>query len=300
MEELPIAADLFAYTDEAGVRGPVRDLTVAHDPEISLLCALLVPAEHDERLRQMVRPLFDRFKLATPAGAALHITDAFRPGNETWRAAAEQVRYELFSMMHANRVVVVYVGRRAGLARVRYEAREMVRVDAKSKKLSKVKIVGSNRSNDLHIEDDVMISLALMLDAFAEHEGRKRVDIRFDQTDAAVVERYEGALEIIRNVSHRQRTVQGWDPDKQERVFRELIIKAGAAFPLDSRFLGNITVVGKDDPLIFLTDVVANALWRHLCRLPDDAKLNNASSVADWPLGELVWGKDHDKLFDTI
>ena len=105
------------------------------------------------------------------------------PGTKPWRTAAEQVRYELFSMMHASRLVVVYVARRAALARVMYEAGQTVRVDAKSKKLSKVKIVGANRPNDLRIEDDVMISLALMLDAFAEHERRKRVDIRFDQTD---------------------------------------------------------------------------------------------------------------------
>jgi hypothetical protein len=216
------------------------------------------------------------------------------------RRFAEQVRYELFSMMHASRVVVVYVARRAGLARTMYEAGETVLADAKSKKLSKVKIVGADRPNDLRIEDDVMVSLALMLDTFAEHEKRKRVDIRFDQTDAAVVDRYEGALEITRNVSRSQRTVRGWDPDKEEKVSRELIIEAGAPFRLDSRFLGKITVVGKDNPLIFITDVVANALWRHLCSLPHDAKLNNAFSVADWPLGELVWGKDHDKLFDTL
>ena len=46
-------------------------------------------------------------------------------------------------------------------------------VDAKSKKLSKVKIVGANRPSDLRIEDDLMINLGLMLDAFAEQEGRR-------------------------------------------------------------------------------------------------------------------------------
>lgn len=30
-----------------------------------------------------------------------------------------------------------------------------------------------------------------------------------------------------------------------------MVIKAGASFPLDGRFLGRISVVGKDDPLIY-------------------------------------------------
>jgi hypothetical protein len=300
MEKLPATADLFAYADEAGVRGPVRDLTPAGDHETSLICTLPVPAEHDNYLRQRCRPLFERFRAAAPPGAALHITDAFSPGNEAWGAVAETVRYELFSMMHASRVVVVYVARRAGLARAMHEAGETVRADANSKKLSKVKIVGANRPSDLRIEDDLMINLGLMLDAFAEQEGRKRVDIKFDQTDPAVAARYEKALEITRNVSRTQDTVKGWDPDRQEQVSRDLIINAGAPFPLDSRFLGEISVVGKDDPLILLADVVANSLWRHLNALPHDAKLNNVSSVAKWPLGELVWGKDHEKLFDVI
>ena len=112
--------------------------------------------------------------------------------------------------------------------------------------------------------------------------------------------RYKKALEITRNVSRTQETVKGWDPDRQEQVSRDLIINAGAPFPLDSRFLGEISVVGKDDPLIFLADVVANSLWRHLNAPPHNANLNYASSVATWPLGELVWGKDHEKLFDVI
>jgi hypothetical protein len=182
MSELPIAADLFAYTDEAGVRGPARDLTPEQDGGISLLCALPVPAEHDQSLRGMVRPLFEQFKAAAPAGAALHITDAFRPGNEAWRAVAEQVRSKLFLMMRASRVILIYVARRARLARTMHERGEALRASAMEKKVSKVKIVGANRPDDTRIEDDVMISLALMLDAFAECENRKRVDIRFFQT----------------------------------------------------------------------------------------------------------------------
>ena len=96
---MPATADFFAYADEAGVRGPVRDLTAARDHETSLICTLPVPAEYDDYLREHCRPLFERFTAAAPPGAALHITDAFSPGNEAWGAVAELVRYELFSMI---------------------------------------------------------------------------------------------------------------------------------------------------------------------------------------------------------
>jgi hypothetical protein len=297
------AADLITFVDEAGRRGPVRDLTVADDGEVSVLCTLPIPAEHLGIARDLISPLFNRFKAAAPAGAKLHITEAFKAGNDAWRKIAEQVRYELFSMMHAHRIIVIYVARRAGLARSMYEQQEALQADARARAGSRVKIVGSNRPNDDRVEDNLMISLALMLDTFAERENRKRVDILFDQIDAEVAARYEAALEITRNVSGSRTTVRGWDPDKGEkgeRVSRDIIIKAGAPFPLDSRFLGKISVVGKDDPLIFAVDVVANSLWRHLCTLAPDAKLNDGASVASWPVGDLVWAKDSDKNFDLF
>jgi hypothetical protein len=294
------AIDLLAYADEAGIRGPVRNLTPALDREISVLCTLPIPTEHLDFVRRQCAPLFSRFKAAAPPGAKLHMTEAFKKGNETWRAVAEQVRYELFSMMHARRVIVIYVARRARVARIMYEAGEVLRADAQAKKVSKIKIIGSNRPNDYRIEDDLMISLGVMLDTFAEQENRQRVDIMFDQVDKGVADRYENALDITRKVSRTEKTVHGWDPDKGEQVSRDLIIEAGAPFPLDSRFLGKISVVGKDDPLVFAVDVVANSLWRHLGTLQCDANLNDGPSVADWPLGELVWSKDHQKIFDFL
>ena len=295
-----MTADLITFVDEAGRRGPVRDLTSAGDNEVSVLCSLPIPVEHLDTVRALIAPLFDRFKAAAPVGAKLHFTDAFKEGNDSWRKVAEQVRYELFSMMHNHRIIVIYVARRAGLARTMYEHHETLRLDAKARTFSRIKIVGSNRPNDDRVEDYLMVGLALMLDTFAERENRKRVDILFDEIDATVAARYEKALEITRNVCRSRRTGRGFDPDKEEKLSRDIIIEAGASFPLDSRFLGKISVVGKDDPLIFAVDAVANSLWRHLSTLAPDAKLNDGASVARWSLGELVWAKDVHKDFDLI
>ena len=137
-----------------------------------------------------------------------------------------------------------------------------------------------------------MIALALMLDTFAESEGQQSIDIKFDEIEKAVAKRYESALEITRNVSKTTEAVEGWNPDTKGKEHGQIVISASAPFELDSKYLGEITVVGKSDPLIFAVDVVANSLWRHLGRLPPNALLNNATSVVGWEAESLVWGKD--------
>lgn len=290
---------IVAFADEAGYRAAVRDLTAQNDREISLICTLLIPAQYEDSVRASVQPLYDRFRLAAPSNAVLHISDAFKPGNESWGEVAALVRQELFALMQKRRIIIIYVARRAALARKLYEDSEALKLQARANKTSKVKIVGANRPDDTRIEDDVMISLALMLDTFAEQEGGRRVDIKFDQLDAAVAERYENALETTRNVSGSTHVVKGWDPEKRGKVTGKIDVRASAPFELDSKFLGRITVAGKDDPLVFAADVVANSLWRHLSKLAVDAKLNEASSVSGWEAESLVWGKDHDKGFDS-
>lgn len=292
--------DLLAFADEAGARGLLRDLTPATDHEVSVLCTLPIPAEHLDTVRREFQPLFARFAAAAPAGAKLHITEAFAPGNDAWRVVAEQVRDDLFALMHQMRVISIYMARRSKVARLTFERLQSVKEEAKAQKRSKIQIVGANRPSDERIEDQLMIGLALMLDTFAEQEQRKRVDIMFDQIDAPIAARYAKALEVTRNVSRTGKTVHGWDPDRKERVSGEIVIEAGAPFPLDSRFLGEISVVGKNDPIVFAADVVANSLWRHLRALPDKADLNGPTSVEGWPLGDLVWGKGAEKGFDLF
>jgi hypothetical protein len=293
-------ADLLAFADEAGPRGLLRDLTPATDHEISVLCTLPILVEHLDTVRTKFRPLFDRFAAEAPTGAKLHMTEAFAPGNQAWRAVAEQVRDELFELMHQMQVISIYVARRSRVARLSFESHQSLLQNTKAKKRSGVQIVGANRPNDERVEDQLMVCLALMLDTFAEQEQRRRVDIMFDQIDAPIAARYAEALKTTRNVSSTNKTVHGWDPAKKARVSGDIVMHAEAPFPLDSRFLGEISVVGKLDPLVFAVDVVANSLWRHLGTLPESADLNGPMSVADWSLGDLVWGKGAEKGFDLF
>lgn len=294
------APDILAFVDEAGERGFVRDLSPERDDLVSVLCAIPVPSEHLDCLRDELRPLYDRFKEAAPGGAKLHITDAFKPGNEEWRTVAEQVRKELFSKMHEMQVILIYVARRCRVARQMFETMDDARQQMMSKRRSSVKIVGANRPSDEKIEDDLMKSLALMLDAFAEDASRQHVDIFFDEIDTEVAKRYESSLGSTRHISGSVSLVRGWDSRTKEKVEGQVAISVETPIRLDSKFLGTISVVGKDDPLIFAVDIVANSLWRHLSSLATNTALNNRTSVTGWDLENLVWAKDAPNNFDLF
>jgi hypothetical protein len=264
------------------------------------MCALPVPAEHEAVVVELIKPLHDRFVAAAPPGAKHHIADAFTVGNEPWAAVARDVRDELFALMQNIRLVVVYAARRFALARNVFEHSQNIIAQAKAASSGRYRITGAERPSDERIEDNVMSTLLLMLDGFAEQEKRQRVDILFDEIDKPVADRYRDALEVTRSLTRNHHKVAGWDTHEKQRVSGSITMAADAPFRLDSQFVGEIAVVGKSSPLVFAADVVANSLWRHLGTLDDAAWLNDAAAVAGWPLGDLVWGKDAEKNLDTI
>jgi hypothetical protein len=84
--------------------------------------------------------------------------------------------------------------------------------------------------------------------------------------------------------------VSGWDPQNRERIQDAVEFEVrGAPFRIDTKYLGNVHVVGKDHPLVLAADIVSNHLYRHLGNLPSNAPLNAPTSIAGWRLEERVW-----------
>ena len=282
-----------AYVDEAGARGKLRDLTVERDHEFGLMCAVLFDPETHEMAIQDFTPPFEKFLKSAPAGAKLHITDAFKPGNEAWREVAEEVRENYVKLIQAYNPMVIYAARRLRLARAMHENGEKFRAELEKNRHSRIRVVGSNRPSDDRIEDDLIISLALRLDAFAElvaingHDV-KQVDLLFDEIDVA--ERYENCIQRTRKVSSKTKTVKGWDLIDNKRVEKKIGVKIDAPFRIDTKFIGGIHVVGKVHPLILAADIVTNYLAYKLRSLPADAPLNAPSSIEGWVLRDRVWG----------
>jgi hypothetical protein len=292
--------DVIAFTDEAGRRGYVRDLSASSDQLVSLMVSILIPIEHLEAMRALFQPPFDRFRAAAPPGAKLHITEAFKSGHETWRAVAEQVRAEQFQLMKQDGVFLTYSARRMRVSRELHDLLECLTAQAKAQRRTDYVIPGENRPSAAQVDDDVMINLALMADEFAEVRKRGKVQFYFDQIDEAVKKRYLEAIGITQRTSGEEQQITARDRQTTERVYGQLQIKAHAPMPLNTTHLGTINVVGKIDPLTFLADVVCNHLYRHLESLPPDTPLNEAPSLQSWELRELTWVAPADSMFDKI
>lgn len=285
----------FAYVDEAGDRGFVRNLTPADDHKFGLMAALVfTDGMHAEAIK-LFTPGFEDFREAAPPGAKLHITDAFKPGNEEWAKVASRVREDFLQIILAKRPMVIYGARRFKLSRLMHEGGESRKKDAQEARRSRIKLIGENRASDWRIEDDLIQSLTLRIDGLGELATQAydldQIDLLFDETDAEVARRYETVIERTRNVSHSMKKVPGWDPDNEKRVEGTIEFKVeGAPFRVDTEFLGDLHVVGKAHPLVLAADIVTNSLHHHLRQLPPDAPLHAPSSIAGWRLAERVWG----------
>jgi len=297
MFQLP---DVLVYVDEAGDRGLIRDLTPADDGKISVIAALPVPAASRTAASQLVEPLYARFVAGMPADAKPHITDAFSPGREAWAAIAREVRTELEGVFRRHGFVIVYAARRFGVSRQSFTHFLSVKADANTSVSARYKVTGSNRPSDDRVEDVLVSTLGLQMEEFAEQEDHNRVDLMFDEIDASVAARHAADLKRTRTISRVSRTVRGWDTVDQKRVEGRIEFEAHADFPLDTQRLGEITVIGKDDPLVFAADVVANSLWRHLKTLDAEAALNANTSVEGWSLGDRVWGAGRASSLDRF
>lgn len=294
------AADVIAFTDEAGQRGYVRGLRAPSDHLISLMCSLLIPIEHVEHVRRILTPGFDKFCAAAPAGAKLHITEAFKPGNEKWRAVAEEVRAGQFDIMRDNGIFLTFAARRFKVAREMFELLEKLKADAKAHQRSDYVVEGSNRPSSDQIDDDVMINLALMVDEFVETRGRQLADIYFDEIDESVANRYRKAISRTQNIERSGKIVKARNRVTGQRSAGKIEVNVESSINLNARHLGEVKIIGKNDPLVFATDVVTNSLWRHLDNLPPGTPLNERASVAGWEIPELTWVAPANSIFDKI
>ncbi len=278
--------------------GYSRNLIADDDPKVGLMCCLAFPIEQLDEIRETYRDGFNRFCAAAPTGAKMHITDAFRPGNEAWAAVARIVRKEFFELIQSQQIPVIYDARRLVLSRVAYERLEALGTAARAARQSPIKI--PERPNAEKIETQLIKGLTLKLDALATDLKRACIDLYFDEIDAELSRHYEQTIGGLRNISAINHEVKGWNPITKQQVKGNITFTIKAPFELDIKRIGKIKVVGKNDPLVLATDMVTNALNHHLNNIHADAKLNAPSSIESWTLGNRVYGVRDDAIEDII
>ena len=281
-------ADTLAFVDESGAGGYSRKLTPERDHELGLVCALLIPAESVDEFRDAFDCGYQRFVAAMPRDAKLHVTDAFESSSKSWAEVARSVRLEFYGLVNRLRIPVVFEARRLRVDRESHALLESIHrpegaePDAQARR--------GEHASQSRVEDSVLKGLFFKLDAFCADYGRQQVDLMFDTLDDSIARDYRKILDSTRKISHSSHTRTRRHPDPAERWSVRLETKVEAPFPLDARFLGELHVVGKNDPLGLATDIVANALYEHLRSVPADAPLNCPTSIEGWELESRVYG----------
>jgi hypothetical protein len=148
-----------AFIDEAGQKGYVRNLDAARDDEIGLLGSLIFPVARLEEYRTAFAVPFERFK--SEGGSRfeiLHITEAFRPGNESLRPMAVEVREVIFDLVVRMYVPIIYCARRMRLLRKWHLLTEEQKEFAKqARRATHIKI--PDRPSADRVEQDLMLGL---------------------------------------------------------------------------------------------------------------------------------------------
>lgn len=146
-----------------------------------------------------------------------------------------------------------------------------------------------------------MTGLFIKLDAYAEDHGFDAIEAVTDPIDKSLARRFQRALERTRSISGFEQKVHGWDPSSKKAVEGTFGIRVPQApIQLDVTKVRDLVVGSKNDPLIFLADVVTNDLYRHLGRLGHEVPLNAPSSIAGWKLAQNVYGVRDDAIEDNL
>ena len=280
-----------AVIDEAGEKGYVRNLDKQRDDAIGLLGALVFPKHRLKEFRAAFAPPFERFK--TEGGShlnKLHITEAFKPGNEALRPMAVEVRNAVCDLVRSMQVPVVYCARRMRLPRETHQRVEDLKHAAKAARRATHISIPDRPSTD-RVEEDLMIGLALRLDEFAAAAHFAKIELVTDDMDRPILNGLRNAVDLTRSISSSETVVKAFNRNTGQRVEGKIRFSVpNPPFELNTQHLGGVGIAGKDDPLVFATDVVVNALADHLMSLPSDRPLNAPSSIAAWNLRDGVWG----------
>ena len=89
---------------------------------------------------------------------------------------AEKVRSEIFQIMAECGLFLTYAARRLKISREMHELVETVKAQAKADRRSNFVILKSDGSLDSQVDDEAMLDLALMVDAFAEKKNCAHAD----------------------------------------------------------------------------------------------------------------------------
>jgi len=285
-------ADTATFIDDGGIHALIRNLKPQQDHEIALLCALPVPKRHLTLFRSEIQPLYEELKRLVDETnkfsrnkIKMHITDMFSTEDSKLREAADNARGKIFSLIAKHQGAIVYSARRAGVARKEFERADRDRREALSRlKTTQNRVPELGRISQENILERAMKYLIAKLDMLLRHQSSSGNELYFDEIDPSALNVYRKVKSEFDDVTHEKFSVSVRNISTGETVIKTLNVSIETEQPIQDTLVRDIQIRGKEDPLIFAVDVVANSLWRHLSSLPSDAHLNVFESVKGWDL----------------
>lgn len=284
-------ADAMGIVDEAGFTGKVKNLAPERDDEIGLVAALMLPDGDLEKWEAEFRPPFEAFRASAPAGAKLHVTDAFASGDTAWAAVAAASRRDVFDRIQRLRLLVVYTARRAVVARTTHALMSEIRDRAQA--ASPPHITVSRRPSTTRHVAECFQGVVSVIDILAGSAGCGHVALYSDTIDATVLADMEAAADRLRRLSRRETEIRGFDKAAKLRLAGKISFSVDLP-GIDVSRVGRLEPLGKSSALVFASDVVCNALLHHLEGLPRNLPLNTMRSVEGFALERQVFAPPSD------
>jgi hypothetical protein len=207
-----------AWIDEAGYKGLMHRLRVEDDAKIGLMCALAAPIERIDEVRAKLRLPFAHFEDQFGKSTKAHITDAFVSRDR--RPILERVRNELFEVVSALGLPILYEAARLGIVRRTFSSEQQMQQTIRANQDARYAF--PNQLDGDRVEVRLASGLIRKLDVFAYWVGADHLDVLFDRMDAAILNDINDQIETL-NSPRRRVVAKGWDKEERAPVKREVV-----------------------------------------------------------------------------
>lgn len=293
INEIERPTSAFAVIDDAGANGEVHKLRPDQDDAFGLVAGIVFPGDDLDHWSDQFKPAFDIFRSAAPAGAKLHITDAFADPESPWATTARTARREVHALIESHELPIVYTARRLRIARQNHEMKKHLSANISSladqKPSTPTHYVHKKRSRK-RVVDECYQGVVSLLDIFARHAQLQMIKVYPDQIDDVVRRGMDASANRLRHLSKRTQLVTGFNIVTRSV---ETLGQITASLDLPQVDVAYVEMLneplGKEHPLVFAADVVANGINHFLRNKAPDANLNSCEDIAGWQLAHRVF-----------
>jgi len=282
------------YIDESGYKNKSRNLSDDCEKKISVFVGVPVPTDKEKEFSNLFQSLFDKFKKDIPVGMKLHITDAFACEDVRVKSLAHEIRKGYLDIFKNKQIdglpmYVLFGARRAEIEKKSFD--NMQKLSSDSAAIAEPNLRINFPYSKETLEGKAFMSLVGKMEAFAEEFDYDYLTPLTDEISKNKKEEYMNLINEFRTMNYSEEKINltAWDKINKKIARSSGKITSSTDYPIENR-IKDIEVVGKDNPLILLADILANYIHNYMLDLPESAKLHSPNSYIDFDLRNNIYG----------